>query len=58
MNRPQSLTELFVEFTRLALQGFGGVLAIAQRELLTKVGTVNSNHDNGQSVVGHFMRTS
>jgi chromate transporter len=31
--RPASLTELFVAFTVLALQGFGGVLAIAQRVL-------------------------
>lgn len=30
---PTSLTELFVAFTMLALQGFGGVLAVAQREL-------------------------
>jgi chromate transporter len=31
--QPQSLTELFVAFTWLALQGFGGVIAVAQREL-------------------------
>jgi len=29
--RPASCTELFVAFTGLALQGFGGVLAVAQR---------------------------
>ena len=34
--RPQSLTDLFVSFTLLALQGFGGVLAIVQRELVEK----------------------
>jgi chromate transporter len=32
--RPKSLTDLFVSFTLLALQGFGGVLAIVQRELV------------------------
>ena len=32
--RPASLTELFTAFTALALQGFGGVLAIAQRVLV------------------------
>ncbi len=32
--QPQSLTDLFVSFTVLALQGFGGVLAVAQRELV------------------------
>ncbi|WP_295640133.1 chromate transporter [uncultured Methylibium sp.] len=31
--RPASCTELFTAFTALALQGFGGVLAVAQRVL-------------------------
>lgn len=31
--RPASCTELFVAFSALALQGFGGVLAVAQRVL-------------------------
>jgi len=34
--RPRSLTDLFVSFTVLALQGFGGVLAVVQRELVEK----------------------
>ena len=34
--KPQSLSDLFVSFTFLALQGFGGVLAIVQRELVEK----------------------
>ena len=34
--QPQSLTDLFVSFTLLALQGFGGVLAIVQREMVEK----------------------
>ena len=33
---PQSLNDLFWSFTRLALQGFGGVLAVVQRELVDK----------------------
>jgi chromate transporter len=33
---PASPTELFVAFTVLALQGFGGVIAVAQRELCEK----------------------
>ena len=33
---PKSPGELFVVFTRLALQGFGGVLPIAQRELVER----------------------
>jgi chromate transporter len=32
--QPQNLTDLFVSFTLLALQGFGGVLAVVQRELV------------------------
>ncbi len=34
--RPESLTELFNGFTVMALQGFGGVLVAAQRELVEK----------------------
>lgn len=34
--QPQSLTDLFLSFTLLALQGFGGVLAVVQRELVEK----------------------
>lgn len=34
--QPQSLGELFWAFTWLALQGFGGVLAVVQRELVDK----------------------
>lgn len=34
--RPASLRELFVAFTWLALQGFGGVLAVVQRELVER----------------------
>lgn len=34
--RPTSLTDLFWSFTWLALQGFGGVLAVVQRELVER----------------------
>jgi len=34
--RPESLTDLFVSFTLLALQGFGGVLAVVQREMVER----------------------
>lgn len=34
--RPKSLTDLFLSFTVLALQGFGGVLAVVQRELVER----------------------
>ena len=34
--RPHSKTDLFISFNWLALQGFGGVLAVVQRELVEK----------------------
>lgn len=34
--QPESLSDLFFSFTFLALQGFGGVLAVVQRELVEK----------------------
>ena len=36
LQQPKSKTDLFVSFTILALQGFGGVLAVAQRELVER----------------------
>jgi chromate transporter len=36
LQQPRSKTDLFVSFTVLALQGFGGVLAVVQRELVEK----------------------
>ena len=37
-NRPSSSTELFLSFQALALQGFGGVLPVAQRVLVDQRG--------------------
>jgi chromate transporter len=34
--RPATLTEMFLSFNRLALQGFGGVLPVAQREFVER----------------------
>ncbi len=36
LNQPRSKTDLFFSFSLLALQGFGGVLAVVQRELVEK----------------------
>ena len=36
LNAPRSRSDLFWSFTWLALQGFGGVLAVVQRELVEK----------------------
>jgi chromate transporter len=37
LRAPRTLGELFSAFTWLALQGFGGVLAVAQRELVERL---------------------
>ncbi|HJU71850.1 MAG TPA: chromate transporter [Paucimonas sp.] len=34
--QPESLSDLFLSFTLLALQGFGGVVAIVQREMVER----------------------
>lgn len=34
--QPESLADLFISFTWLALQGFGGVLAVVQQELVER----------------------
>ena len=34
--QPESLLDLYIEFSLLALQGFGGVMAIAQREIVER----------------------
>jgi chromate transporter len=36
LHRPSSAADIFRVFNRLALQGFGGVLAVAQRELVER----------------------
>jgi chromate transporter len=41
LRQPRSKTELFTAFTWLALQGFGGVLAVAQRELVERLRWMN-----------------
>jgi chromate transporter len=44
LQRPASCTALFVVFTRMALQGFGGVLPVAQRELVERERWVTREH--------------
>jgi chromate transporter len=41
LRAPHSKTELFMAFSWLALQGFGGVLAVAQRELVERLRWLN-----------------
>ena len=41
LRAPRSKTDLFVAFTWLALQGFGGVLGVAQHELVERLRWLN-----------------
>jgi chromate transporter len=41
LHHPRNKTELFTAFTWLALQGFGGVLAVAQHELVERLRWLN-----------------
>jgi chromate transporter len=41
LREPRNKTELFTAFTWLALQGFGGVLAVAQHELVERLRWLN-----------------
>jgi len=53
--RPVSLTDLFVSFTLLALQGFGGVLAVVQRELVEKKGWLTKEEFVEEWAVAQIM---
>jgi chromate transporter len=53
--RPQSLTDLFVTFTLLALQGFGGVLAVVQRELVERKGWLSQEEFLEEWAVAQIM---
>jgi chromate transporter len=53
--RPQSLTELFIAFTLLALQGFGGVLAVVQRELVERKGWLSEDEFIEEWAVAQVM---
>jgi chromate transporter len=53
--RPASLTDLFVSFTLLALQGFGGVLAVVQRELVEKKGWLTKEEFVEEWAVAQIM---
>lgn len=53
--RPQSLWALFLAFNRLALQGFGGVLAVAQRELVERLGWLRREEFTEMLAVAQVM---
>ncbi|WP_119157191.1 chromate transporter [Caldimonas tepidiphila] len=52
---PRSLRELFWFFSLLALQGFGGVMAIAQRELVERRGWLTREQFLAEWSVAHVL---
>ncbi len=55
IRQPRSLTDLFVTFTVLAMQGFGGVLAVAQRELVERKRWVTNDEFLEEWAVAQIM---
>jgi len=53
--QPRGCMDLFVVFSRLALQGFGGVLPIAQRELVERTGWLTSQEFAEALSVGQVL---
>jgi chromate transporter len=53
--KPQSLSDLFLSFTILALQGFGGVHAVVQRELVDRKRWLTKEEFIGDWAVAQVM---
>ncbi len=53
--RPRGPGDLFIVFTRLALQGFGGVLPIAQRELVERTGWLSADEFAESLSIGQVL---
>lgn len=53
--QPRGLADLFIVFTRLALQGFGGVLPIAQRELVERTGWLTAEEFAESLSIGQVL---
>ena len=54
-SRPESLSDLFFSFSRLATQGFGGVLAYMERELVERKGWLTREEFLGEWAVARTM---
>jgi chromate transporter len=52
---PRSCTDLFWAFSRLALQGFGGVLAVVQREMVERRGWMTRDEFLEEWAVAQIM---
>ena len=55
LHQPASPADLFFAFTRLALQGFGGVLAVAQRELVERKGWLTHEEFAEMLAIGQVL---
>lgn len=53
--QPKSPAELFGAFTRMALMGFGGVLPVAQRELVDRLGWLQTQEFAEMLSVGQVL---
>jgi chromate transporter len=53
--RPAGCCDLFIAFSRLSLQGFGGVLPIAQRELVERTGWLTAAEFAESLAVGQVL---
>ncbi len=53
--RPESISDLFFSFTWLALQGFGGVLAVVQRELVERKAWLTPEEFSEEWAVAQIM---
>ena len=54
-SQPKSLSDLFFSFSRLATQGFGGVLAYMERELVERKGWLTREEFLGEWAVARTM---
>ncbi len=54
-SQPESLSDLFFSFSRLATQGFGGVLAYMERELVERKGWLTREEFLGEWAVARTM---
>ena len=55
LHAPSSLRELFFAFNRLALQGFGGVLPVAQRELVERLRWLDKEQFVEMLAISHVL---
>lgn len=55
VRHPQSRTDIFLAFSALSMQGFGGVMAIARRELVERRGWLSPDRFLADWAVAHVL---